>query len=508
MKNEFGFFLPGQVYKSKDEKTGVEKMRFAGVASTTDEDTDEEILLPSGFDLSYLTENGFVNWHHRQKDKPSAIIGEPSEAKVIEGGKKMRIVCDLYNTPLAREVYELGEVLETQSKTGRRLGFSIEGKVLERDKSNPKIVKRAMITGCAITYQPKNNSTIAEIVKADGTSPDYDLTVDVDGLMEDIALLGQNAGLEILKACEFDVKKDMSGDIDNQNFDSTSSEDKDSTEEEQDEEDSVEKTLDSSTSSGQAIQPESLDKEQKDARESFLSKAELENFMLQSGIEASIEEFELFILKVKSQDMTATTTKITSEDLQKAMGVLEKAGEKKVPQPDEMEPEEEDEEEEAEEDKVEKAMNGETILAITSQTQQNAIEKAIQEIGKNYGEGFKAVSTIVKGLQDEIVELRSQLSNMPIANRKSLVRVGGSKAIEKSFDTSEGLVGSGGGNQNVLSISKDKGKIISKLESLAFPAAGGFNDAFAKAMTSFESSSQLSQLAMDALRSQGFELIQ
>jgi len=206
MKNNFGFFMPAEIVKSKD-KDGVEKMQIAGIASTTDEDTDEEILLPKGFDLSYFTESGFVNWHHRQKDKPSAIIGEPSAAKVIDGGKKMHVVCDLYDTPLAQEVFALGKVLESQSTSGRRLGFSIEGKVLERDKNNPRIVTKAAITGCAITYQPKNKATIAEIVKADGSTPDVDLTPDMDGLLEDLKLM-KAAGAsskEILKACSSDL---------------------------------------------------------------------------------------------------------------------------------------------------------------------------------------------------------------------------------------------------------------------------------------------------------------
>ena len=518
MKNNFGFFLPADVVKAKDDKTGEEKMQIAGIASTTDEDTDEEILLPSGFDLSYFTNNGFINWHHRQKDKPSAIIGEPSAASIVNGGKQMKVVCDLYNTPLAREVYDLGVVLQTQSKTGRRLGFSIEGKVLERDKNNPKIVTKAAITGCAITYQPKNGSTIAEIVKADGTTPDPDLSVDMEGLMEDLALLGQDAGQEILKACEYDMKKDVSEDLDKQNFETDEDAEKkedEIEEEEKDKEKEVEKDLTAGSESGRALQTESLDGELKDGRSPFLSKAQLQDFMDHSGIEVDIEDFISFIYKANNFDMATMTTyaapKITKDDLEKAMELLEKAGSYKAEeQPDEMEPDEDDEDDE--DDKVEKA--SEAALLSQSHSVGDSIEKAIQTLASNYAEGFGALKTLIKGMSEEIAEVKEQntllkaqvdeLNNAPAAQRKSL-RPGSTKAIEKSFDND--LEKGGQGGEKTLSLSQEKGKVVAQLELLAFPASGGINETFAKAMTVFESSSHLEPLAAEALRAKGFTLL-
>ena len=77
---------------------------------------------------------------------------------------------DLYaDSSLAKEVWDLANVLKKNSKT-RRLGYSIEGKVVERgsdDKTNPEYynVKKAIITGCAITHMPKNPKTLADIIK-------------------------------------------------------------------------------------------------------------------------------------------------------------------------------------------------------------------------------------------------------------------------------------------------------------------------------------------------------
>ena len=500
MKNNFGFFIPGELEKSTD-KNGVEKMQFSGIASTTDEDTDEEILLPSGFDLSYFLKSGYVNWHHRQKDKPSAIIGEPSEAKIIANGKQMKVVCDLYNTPLAKEVYDLGVVLKNQSTSGRRLGFSIEGKVLERDKKNPKIVTKAAITGCAITYQPKNSSTVADIVKADGADPDYDLTVDMDALVEDLALLGQDGGKEILKACEEDsvMLKDVSGDLDAQNFETT--------EEDEEKEDEVEKDLTSNSPSGKAIQPESVDKEIKDSRPAFLSKSEVQEFMDYSGIEVDIESFITFINKIKDSNNMATKAnagnKVTADDLQKAMEFLEKAGTlSKADQPDEIES---DEDEDDEEEEVSKAQN----------VGLDTIEKAVQTMASNYAEGFGAIKTLLVGFKTELDSVKTEnellkaqvdeLNSSPVAQRKAMTRTAGTKAIEKSFETDQ-LNGNGGGDK-VLSISRNKPQIVGQLEQLTFDN-NGFNEVFAKSMTTFESSSQLDSNAMEALRKLGFDLVQ
>lgn len=162
--NAFKFFMPLDITKAEDEK-GIPKMKIAGIASTMDEDSDGEFLDPEGFDLDYFLRYGFLNWHHQAKNNPSAIVGEPTNAYVQD--KKMFVEGELYqDSKLAKDIYELGTTLQNGSSK-RRLGFSIEGKVLERDPMNAKIVKRAQITGCAITPTPKNSHTLAEIIKGE-----------------------------------------------------------------------------------------------------------------------------------------------------------------------------------------------------------------------------------------------------------------------------------------------------------------------------------------------------
>jgi hypothetical protein len=186
--DKFNFWCPIEpIKKATDEETGEPVMRIGGIASTVDQDADGESLDPSGFDIKPLKESGMVNWHHQAKNSPAAIIGEPSKVELRPEG--LWIESDLYaSSPMACEVYELAKTLEQNSKT-RRLGYSIEGKVVKRgsnDKKSPlynKIIK-AVITGVAVTHMPKNPHTFVNIIKGQ---------IDADGIEVDLEEEDDNA---------------------------------------------------------------------------------------------------------------------------------------------------------------------------------------------------------------------------------------------------------------------------------------------------------------------------
>jgi hypothetical protein len=162
--NKLRFWVPMEISKAKDAE-GNEEMKIKGIASTIDKDADDENLDPNGFDLSLFKSQGYLNWHHKSSTDPSMIVGEPTKANITKKG--LEIEGMLYgDSPIAKSIYKLAQTLEKNSKT-RRLGFSIEGKALERDPLNPKKVTKALITGCAITFLPKNPNTIMNIVKGD-----------------------------------------------------------------------------------------------------------------------------------------------------------------------------------------------------------------------------------------------------------------------------------------------------------------------------------------------------
>lgn len=208
LKKKFKFFVPAQLSKAQDE-SGEIRMVFRGEASSADKDSDGEILEPSGFILDRFVNSGYFNWNHKSSTDPSAIIGEPTNAKIVNN--KLYLEGFLYpNSKKAVEVYELGEVLESNSPS-RRLGFSIEGRALERDPSNPKKILKALITGCAITPTPKNPSTWMELMKGDLFNDDwqYDLIKGEDpngGAVEYIVDVIDDSGLRRTVDSKFNIK--------------------------------------------------------------------------------------------------------------------------------------------------------------------------------------------------------------------------------------------------------------------------------------------------------------
>lgn len=161
--SDFNFWLPVDIVKAKD-KNGNEVMKVKGIASTADVDSDGEVLLPIGFKLNRFLKSGLINWNHQGKTSPDKIIGEPTVAKVTSNGD-LYIEGFLYpESDLAKSVWKLGETLQKNSKS-RRLGWSIEGKALERDPMNAKRITAAEITGVAITHVPINMSTYVDLVK-------------------------------------------------------------------------------------------------------------------------------------------------------------------------------------------------------------------------------------------------------------------------------------------------------------------------------------------------------
>jgi len=209
IEDKFEFWCP--IEKSQDcldPTTGEKIMRLGGIASTSDKDSDGEYLDPKGFDIKPLKENGLVNWHHQAKGQPSTIIGEPTTAEIRPEG--LYIETDLYpSSKIACDVWELAQTLEKDSKT-RRLGYSIEGRVIKRksnDKKSPdyKQISKAIITGVAITHQPKNPKTFANIIK--GETDDIDDEEEENTKEEDKGLNTENASALKKESVDSKVKK-------------------------------------------------------------------------------------------------------------------------------------------------------------------------------------------------------------------------------------------------------------------------------------------------------------
>lgn len=159
MKDDFKFHIPITLKKAKSSDGGdVQEMILEGLAGDGTKDTANESLTYDGFDLDRMF---YINWEHSKE--PDDVIGVILQKQLQKGGK-LFIKGKLFNGHAkAESAYKLQEFLE---KEGHNLGFSVEGKVIERDPINPKIVRKAELYGVALCKVPVNPVTYARIAKA------------------------------------------------------------------------------------------------------------------------------------------------------------------------------------------------------------------------------------------------------------------------------------------------------------------------------------------------------
>jgi len=163
IQDNFNFFVECDTIE-KAGADGKKQMRVGGIASTASEDRQGEELIPQGFDYSFFLNSGFFNYHRQTNKNPNAVIGEPDKVEMRPQG--MYVEGFLYKSnPMAVQVYNQINTLKKDSKT-RRMGFSIEGKVVERDPLNPSKILKSKITGCALTMSPVNGNTLCDVMKA------------------------------------------------------------------------------------------------------------------------------------------------------------------------------------------------------------------------------------------------------------------------------------------------------------------------------------------------------
>lgn len=157
MENDFKVILPAYLEKSKDGE-----WRVSGLASTESLDLQNEKILQKGIDLSPIDQGkGFFNWDH--DNSPESIIGE------IDGYRRdpqgLFIHGKLFkNHSKAKAVREIMESLSERKKGA--MGLSVEGQVLERDPNNPAIIKKCRIKNVALTLNPVNPNTYAQLLKS------------------------------------------------------------------------------------------------------------------------------------------------------------------------------------------------------------------------------------------------------------------------------------------------------------------------------------------------------
>lgn len=180
MEDTFRFVMPAELTKGQDGD-----WKISGLASTSAIDRQGEVIDPIGIDASPIAQGrGFFNFDH--DNSPESTIG------LLDGYKKtdrgMYVSGRLFkNHTKAKAVYEIMSSLG-KGDAGR-IGMSVEGKVLERDAFNKSIIKRCVVKNIAITMNPVNTETYADIIKSfNGSQVEFDSSgkpnhsLSVDGL--------------------------------------------------------------------------------------------------------------------------------------------------------------------------------------------------------------------------------------------------------------------------------------------------------------------------------------
>lgn len=527
-KNTFHFFTPASSIIKAKGANNEDIMRLGGIASTMDRDSDGEFLDPNGFDVSYLQKSGFVNWHHGVKDNPSTIIGEPS--KVTLTNKGLNIEVDLYkDSALAKQVYDLAMVLQKNS-TSRGLGFSIEGKAIERDLINPKIIKKARITGVAITHMPKNPQTFASIIKGE-----------VDDFEDDTEELLSKS----LKAQLMDAKIALADQILKAKETGNLEKDEDTDEDEE----TTEKSLSTESDSGGALKREHVD-----GQEKKITKSEIFALIFESYPEIEIQKSKrVYNIIQKLSEMKSQSETPSSEDIKKAMEILnvldnmkEEGSDDDLNKAEDAEDDSEDEgEDEAKKDKKpaakkedddeddgEKKPNNfeksdKTVLfvknedgyfqkgnvaesgefepisdslyekvegnfikkseEIVTESTEDIINKAVSRAEDRFAEILSQQTETIDTLKGQLEQVANQRNG-----RRSFQSV---NQIEKSFMNGEedGIQKAGGSDGKVVSLSRNRGMVTQMLEKAAFSdlnkgISTRIDPSFEKAINVFETS--------------------
>lgn len=157
--DEFALWTPGVVEIVEKAGENIDETRpIGGWCSTEDLDRQDEVVVAKGLDFSEFVSFGYFNDNHKQDT--SSVLGYPRTA-MLKGDRWYTEGNLITGYPPADKVWELAKAL-SKSRAPRRLGFSIEGKVLQRDGGN-RIV-RAKVRNVAITNCPVNTACTWDII--------------------------------------------------------------------------------------------------------------------------------------------------------------------------------------------------------------------------------------------------------------------------------------------------------------------------------------------------------
>jgi len=165
----FDFEMPISFFEKADAPKG-QKRRIGGVLSDEALDQQGETILQRGMDFRPFLKSGWFNDNHSKKT--ADILGYPETVKLFAKGQRLPdgqiaqsnatwVEGYMLKSTKADEVWDLGKAL---AETGRRLGFSVEGRITKRIGPDRKVIAKAVVRNAAITNCPVNDHSRLEIL--------------------------------------------------------------------------------------------------------------------------------------------------------------------------------------------------------------------------------------------------------------------------------------------------------------------------------------------------------
>ncbi|MFA4944459.1 MAG: hypothetical protein WC789_07135 [Lentisphaeria bacterium] len=165
----FKFTVALEAFEKAGAPVGKQR-RIGGVATLETRDQQDEVVLARGLNWSYFLKNGWFNNNHGKE--PQDVLGYPEDARLFKKGTELpngkRADADgwwvegyLLGTKKAAETWDLARSL---AQTPRRLGFSVEGKVLSREGPGNRTITQALVRHVAITHVPVNDKATLEVL--------------------------------------------------------------------------------------------------------------------------------------------------------------------------------------------------------------------------------------------------------------------------------------------------------------------------------------------------------
>jgi len=191
-------WVPAQILNKSDASKKDGKRFVCGIASTDSRDLQGEVVDQQGLDFSYFIKHGYFNNDHKAGFQNK--VGQPTECKLTKNGLWVKGFL-FKEHPVADEIWELMNSLSA-SGSSRKVGFSIQGKVLKKEGN---IIKKCWLTDIAITPHPVNTQTWAEVAKS-LSAQKWDLTKDDEVEAHEKALSAGGGNTLSVESLDADLK--------------------------------------------------------------------------------------------------------------------------------------------------------------------------------------------------------------------------------------------------------------------------------------------------------------